>query len=219
MVICLERGADLQMTQLMPLPLTVCCFSKIQIGFTFLVPAHAGSPGKRAVKRARVRLSAFFSRTCVRACVCVYLTCFHRVSQPAVLILVRCRCYICGRVMQYSLWLWLASVLWYRDTGYSHLEHCTVHESWLQSCCLTGALVLWTYMLRNSFYPCDTLLARVLAMSPFLCLCLTFSTYPTVCYKEILVSRKGFFPLELFPKLRTLQNFTTAYPLLKGVMN
>ena len=39
------------MSQLMPLPLTVSCFSKIQIGFTFLVPAHPGSPGKRAVKR------------------------------------------------------------------------------------------------------------------------------------------------------------------------
>ena len=51
MVICLERGADLHMAQLMPLPLTVSCFSKIQIGFTFLVPAHPGSPGKRAVKR------------------------------------------------------------------------------------------------------------------------------------------------------------------------
>ena len=37
MVICLERGADLHMTQRMPLPLTVSCFSKIQIGFTFLV--------------------------------------------------------------------------------------------------------------------------------------------------------------------------------------
>ena len=49
-VICLERRADLHMTQLMPLPLTVSCFSKIQIGFTFLVPAHPGSPGKRAVK-------------------------------------------------------------------------------------------------------------------------------------------------------------------------
>ena len=46
MVICLERGADLHMAQLMPLPLTVCCFSKIQIGFTFLVLAHLGSPGK-----------------------------------------------------------------------------------------------------------------------------------------------------------------------------
>jgi len=39
------------MVQLMPLPLTVSCFSKIQIGFSFLVPAHLGSPGKRAVKR------------------------------------------------------------------------------------------------------------------------------------------------------------------------
>ena len=39
------------MAQLMPLPLTVSCFSKIQIGFTFLVPAHPGGPGKRALKR------------------------------------------------------------------------------------------------------------------------------------------------------------------------
>jgi len=45
-VIRLWRGADLHMVQLMPLPLTVSCFSKIQIGFTFLLPAHLGSPGK-----------------------------------------------------------------------------------------------------------------------------------------------------------------------------
>ena len=51
MVICLERGADLHMAQLMPLPLTVSCFSKVKIGFTFLVPAHPGSPGQRAIKR------------------------------------------------------------------------------------------------------------------------------------------------------------------------
>jgi len=50
MVICLEQGADLHMAQLMPLPLTVSCFSKIQIGFSILVPAHPGSPGQRAVK-------------------------------------------------------------------------------------------------------------------------------------------------------------------------
>ena len=54
MVICLERGANLHIAQLMPLPLTVSCFSKIQIGFTFLVPAHLGIPGKRAVKRVCV---------------------------------------------------------------------------------------------------------------------------------------------------------------------
>jgi len=46
MVICLERGADLHMTLLMPLPLTVSYFSKIQIGLTFLVLAHPGSPRK-----------------------------------------------------------------------------------------------------------------------------------------------------------------------------
>ena len=49
MVICLEQGADLHVAQLMPLPFTVSCFSKIQIGFTFL-----GSPGKRAIKRVCV---------------------------------------------------------------------------------------------------------------------------------------------------------------------
>ena len=44
-LVCLEQGADLHMAQLMPLPLTVSCFSKIQIGFTFLVPAHPGGKG------------------------------------------------------------------------------------------------------------------------------------------------------------------------------
>ena len=69
MVICLERCADLHMAQLMLLPLTVSCFSKIQIGFAFLVPAHPGSPGKRAVKRG----------VCVCVCVCsrVYETVIH----------------------------------------------------------------------------------------------------------------------------------------------
>jgi len=67
MVICLKRGADWHMAQLMPLPHTVSCFSKIQISFTFLVPAHLGSPRKRAVKRVCVRVHLFF---------CVYLTCF-----------------------------------------------------------------------------------------------------------------------------------------------
>ena len=40
MGIYLERSADFHMAQLMPLPLTVSCLSEIQIGFTFLVPAH-----------------------------------------------------------------------------------------------------------------------------------------------------------------------------------
>jgi len=52
------------MAQLMPLPLTVSCFSEIQISLTFLVPAQLGSPGKRAVKRV-----------CVCVCVCVRVLC------------------------------------------------------------------------------------------------------------------------------------------------
>jgi len=61
-VICLEQGADLHMAHLMPLSLAVSCFSKIQIGFTFLVLAHPGSPGQRAVKQV---------------CVCDMLTLLH----------------------------------------------------------------------------------------------------------------------------------------------
>ena len=56
MVICPERDADLHVAQLMPLPLTVSCFSKIQVGFTFLVPADLDSHGKRAVKRVCVSM-------------------------------------------------------------------------------------------------------------------------------------------------------------------
>ena len=58
MACCLELGADLHMAQLMLLPLTVSCFNKIQVGFTFLVPADPGDPGKRAIKRV---------------CLCVFL--------------------------------------------------------------------------------------------------------------------------------------------------
>ena len=49
--------------QLMPLPLTISCSSKIQIGFTFLVPAHPGSPGQRAVKRVCVFLNVLIAST------------------------------------------------------------------------------------------------------------------------------------------------------------
>ena len=71
MVICLERGADLHTAQLMPLPLTVSCFSKIQTVFSFLVPAHLGSPGKKPLN------GCVCVRACVRACVRVYNTYFR----------------------------------------------------------------------------------------------------------------------------------------------
>ena len=75
MVICLERGADLHMGQWMPLPLTVSNFSKIQIGLTFLLPAHLGSPDQWAVKRV-----------CV--CVCVYLNTYSHCLVGIVSLLV-----------------------------------------------------------------------------------------------------------------------------------
>jgi len=65
-VICLQRGADFHVAQLMPLPLTVSCFSKFQTGFTFLVAAHPGSPRQRAVKRVSVCV-------CVCVCACVHM--------------------------------------------------------------------------------------------------------------------------------------------------
>ena len=83
MVICLELGADLHLAQLIPLPLTVSCFSKIQIGFAFLVPAHPGSPGKRAVKRV-----------CV--CVGVVIRCEYNVN---ILFVRVCYMYTCVSVV------------------------------------------------------------------------------------------------------------------------
>ena len=67
MVICLERGADLHTVQLMPLPLTVSRFREIQIGFTFLVLAYPGSPGKGPLN------VCVCACACVRACVRAHL--------------------------------------------------------------------------------------------------------------------------------------------------
>ena len=82
MVICLERGADLHMAQLMPLPLTVSCYSKIQIGFTFLVLAHPGSPRKRAVKWVCVCVPLLYT-------VIMFAFCFFCVSVLFLVVVVR----------------------------------------------------------------------------------------------------------------------------------
>jgi len=97
-VICLEQGADLNVAQLMPLPLTVSCFSKIRIGSTFLVPAHVGIPGKRAVKRVCVCVLEVISCPGKRAvkwvCVCYekhkmqLLACCYRCSVVGMCLLV-----------------------------------------------------------------------------------------------------------------------------------
>ena len=68
----------MHMAQLMPLLLTVSCFSKIQIGFTFLVPAHPGSPGKRAVKRVCVCYPLRWYCVCLFVCLCVVYLSVHK---------------------------------------------------------------------------------------------------------------------------------------------
>jgi len=80
-------SADLHIAQLMPLPLTVSCSSKIQIGFTFLVPAHLGSLGQRVVKRVCVFMSYDFL---------VY--CRHLVARSCLLYLVSHWC-LCKHVL------------------------------------------------------------------------------------------------------------------------
>jgi len=76
--------------------MTVCCFSKIQMGFTFLLLAHLGCPGLRAVKRV-----------CKRVCV-MFLKIYISQSEPSNGSL--CLCY-----EQLELWCnfnipWLASL-------------------------------------------------------------------------------------------------------------
>ena len=66
--VCQERCADLNMARLMPLPLTASCFGKIQIGFTSLVLAYLGSPGKRAFNRVCVGV---WSRLVVLMALCI----------------------------------------------------------------------------------------------------------------------------------------------------
>ena len=96
--LCLEWGADLHVAQLMPLPLTVCCFSEIQTCFSFLIPAHLGSPGKRAVKRV---------------CVCVLLT--SRVQLFSVFDAVFDTVFAVGLTGQYVLWASAMTVAcWHR---------------------------------------------------------------------------------------------------------
>jgi len=87
-VVCVERDADLHTAQLMPLSLTVSCISKIRISFTFLVPAHPGTPGKGAVKRV---------------CVCVYGSCrgiwhsaSHELSPTPLVARAGCVCLLSG---------------------------------------------------------------------------------------------------------------------------
>jgi len=113
MVVCLERGADLHTAQLMPLPLTVSYFSKLQIGFTFLVPAHLGSPGQRPLSVC----------VCVNAFSCsinkIFITQF--VNCVILLWFMSLFCDL------YLLWRWNRELLILQDAGFvSHVAERSV---------------------------------------------------------------------------------------------
>jgi len=85
----------------MPLPLTVSCFSKIQIGFTFLVPAQPGSPRKRAVKWVCVCAESVSEKKLNRI--------FGKITSKSV---------VAARIV---------SNTWKYDRGLSHLLHDELH--------------------------------------------------------------------------------------------
>jgi len=104
MVIWLERGADLHMAQLMPLPVTVSCFSKIQIGFTFLVPAYLG---KRAVKR--VCVGVWLKINCVSFQCCQYSSLLAVIRDRLLPLVIRQWQYLCSFILliacvKFALW-------------------------------------------------------------------------------------------------------------------
>ena len=97
--------------QLMPLPLTVSCFSKIQTGFTFLVPAHLDSHRKRAVKQV---------------CVCICLYCCMSAEQWVVLsanqmLLHRLLCHWQEQLQRMSSWMKGVCRTWLAQTTVSRL--------------------------------------------------------------------------------------------------
>jgi len=112
MVICLERGADLHMAQLMTLPLTVSCFSKIQIGFTFRLPAHLGSAGQRAVKRVCVCVFFYTAKAVILLLECYssqHLSNYCRVAKMRCFMAVYCSVYIVHWV-----WFHVYRICWQR---------------------------------------------------------------------------------------------------------
>ena len=131
MVICLERGADLHMAQLMPLPITVSCSSKIQIGFTFLVPAYPGFLEKRPLKMVVVVVVVLIDRCSWCNVVVAVIECIYepyvfsqcsRCSPPSSLITAYKMTYTVSsgalnstptNQIQLDLWALLTDIVWH----------------------------------------------------------------------------------------------------------
>jgi len=118
MVICLERGAVLHTAQLMPLPLTVSCFSKIQIDFTFLVPAHPGSYYSSLIWEQSVVMNV---SVCMSVSLHAYLSTVHSSEALSLSLPNFCAC---------KIWPLLTRWLFGWQRG-SYLKHRGVCSGWL----------------------------------------------------------------------------------------
>ena len=118
MVICLKRGADLHML-LMPLPVTVSCFSKIQ-----MPPAHPGSPGQRAIKRACV--SVLWPLFCAQVVVVALLTLFCEMF--AAKYGLKLWCFGRGGILQHYREHW---AIWMCHLLHGHWTRLRNRASWL----------------------------------------------------------------------------------------
>jgi len=128
------------MAQLMPLPPTVSCLSKIQIDCTFLVPAHPASPGQRAVKRV-----------CV--CVCVYISYYSDISRQTLTFIQ----HICGlQVKRLNTGCWITVLLHpllvLRFISYLQSAVCHTNLALLLSLHLPWRLVFSTFVIVLTFY-------------------------------------------------------------------
>ena len=122
-VVCLERGADLHMSQLMPLPLTVFCICKIQIVFTFLVPAHPDSPESRTKTVKWVCVYMFIQILFLGLCLNVWTTVNHIIKTNP---LFKCSCKFSNSIKKlFHVWrIWYLKGLNSEDE-LLHYEPCT----------------------------------------------------------------------------------------------
>jgi len=116
MVICLKLDADLHAAQLMPLPLTVSCFSKNQIGYTFLVQAHPCSPGQKAIKRVCVCIFSDFRQTNYLN---IHQTDLHEIYSIGRTMAIDERCEVIFSIPQGTLPR--QPILWAKSTSIPHL--------------------------------------------------------------------------------------------------
>ena len=130
--------------------LTVFSFSKIQIGFTFLVPAHLGSPGKKAAKNVCSRSSLMILEYAVAQLVVAYACrCQWSVSEE--------RSWWCDWV--FTWWPVNYNYWWVRDAVSSIWPSwCHCHSLYLSSVKSRLVLPFWYF---SGFFPLSQIFSTI----------------------------------------------------------